>query len=180
MNQWSAFRLAREVNQIIESKAAVKPLDSKKDFFQFDADQLTIYCSKRTLEEIARCEKTNSATARSYEAVLTLARRSAGVRALEVPEPLLYCLFSCLHEFGHFDYWNSTSEAKKSNDIRERDSFLLRRKAQAIGDSFYEHFGSESTIQTGDMYRMIPLEREADRFAEGKIVFVIERLSHGE
>ena len=165
----TAYDLAKQLAQCLDVHAHIS---SKVDWdacFQFDPDKGTVFCAMSAVSDIAESEKNDPRTASSYKAVLKMADSAFDSCGDEMPEPVRYAVFCCLHEFGHHCQsieWSA--EALRNQDaIRKNMVDAAKKDAQKAADDglvpelVYQIFENK--------YRSIPIEKDADERAAAMI-----------
>lgn len=173
----SAYELARLIGRLIGIETSVKRCDSNSDsFFEFESDDMSVYCADVPVREIAKAEKNRGKTQASYYEILNMANNSLGDN--NVPESVRYSVFAILHEFGHFVFFQSVESKECKEKIAERRRLLGIAQERLRRDAENGLSELESRSRYERSYRVIPFEQVADEFAQDNMAFVIGSLTH--
>lgn len=164
----TAYEIALWLNEALELQVPIDDKVKNSCYFEFsfDGNKGAVHCSNLLPVQIARHELENPKASESYKRVLDIAKRAVSdYRNTNLDDPSLYAVFSCLHEFGHYEQWQSlgASEFEKLQRKRASSFSSLNNRAQLMADKglgpecVYHFFASG--------YRELPLEKEADAFS---------------
>ncbi len=157
----TAYQLAHILERKLSLEVALSNETSSNAHFEFDPDRRIVLCSNQPISVIAKKEASDDRAVASYRAVLGMA--SKAIRPSDkIPECILYAVFSCLHEFGHYRQSLECDRFEFEKMANQRESMLdaAKRDAQRNADEGMSPQLVYSIFE--DRYRKIPVENDAD------------------
>ncbi len=160
----SAYQLAKNLADKLGKQIPLSDGVESGCFFQFDPDEIMVVCSSTPIETIAEKEAAHEETTASYRALLKMADDVIG-ETIGIPECVRYAVFSCLHEFGHYEQALSWSHAKVEQMGVEREELIDEAKAEAQRHADRGMFRPFVYVLYEQRYRSIFIEKDADERA---------------
>lgn len=157
----TAYQLAFILASRLSLKVELSKDASPDAHFEFDPDRGIVFCSDKPISAIAEEEASDCGTAASYSAVLDMATAAVGSSA-NVPESVLYAVFSCLHEFGHYEQSLEYDRSELEQLAEQRGSSIEAAKAEAQQNADNGMPRQHVYSIFADRYRKIPIENDAD------------------
>lgn len=163
-----AYDLAKEIAVALSSTVPIKRLTRQDSgFFAYDDKENAIYVSQERIRTISTAENAHLQTAADYNEILKLITNSPEIAESHacVSDAISYCIFSCLHEFGHADFFSSHTKEDVDRSVLDREHLI--KKSHTDAQNYYDLFSDEieAHARRAQAYRKIPFEQYADSYA---------------